>query len=225
MRAQNRCDVRFCLTPVLKFITAETIGMWGRPVCIRSIQAWDGKLEMSSFRVDYGSMRALVALSNKQLAEYIWHFLKDNGAQQVQLVHHSKDAVSRMRDFKFTHFFVGHHLEEFGGCDFTRFIRMCNGEVAEAPVIMVMSNPDREKVIDARDSGVSEIMSVPFTGKQMEQRLEHLASRPKEFVRTSTYIGPDRRRAHSDNYRGGERRKDSIRVAKLQNQDSEKIGA
>lgn len=163
---------------------------------------------MNRFCVDYGSMKALVALSNKQLAEYIWHFLKDNGAKNVQLVHHSKDAVSRMRDHEFTHFFVGHHLEEFGGPDFARFVRMCNGSVAEAPIIMVMSNPDREKVIDSRDSGVNELMSVPFTGHQLEERLAHLAAKPKAFIRTSTFIGPDRRRVSASGYRGAERRKD-----------------
>jgi DNA-binding response OmpR family regulator len=178
---------------------------------------------MDRFRVNYGAMRALVALSNKQLAEYIWHYLKDNGADQVQLVHHSKDAISRMRDFEFTHFFVGHHLEELGGGEFTRFVRMGNGRMSKAPIIMIMSNPDREKVVDARDCGVSEIISVPFTGKQMEQRLQHIDSHPKLFIESPTYIGPDRRRAQGASYRGPERRHDAIRVAKLQRQ-KESVG-
>lgn len=179
---------------------------------------------MSRFGVDFRSMKALVALSNVQLAEYIWHFLKDNGADTVQLVHHSKDAVSRMRDFTFTHFFVGHHLEEFGGPDFARFIRMCDGKMSEAPIIMIMSNPDREKVIESRDSGVSEIMSIPFTGLQLEERLGYVAAKPKEFIRTSTYIGPNRRRVNAQGYKGPERRK-SMRVAHLQKQGMESVNA
>ncbi|PCI63355.1 MAG: hypothetical protein COB37_05185 [Kordiimonadales bacterium] len=161
---------------------------------------------MTGRRVDFGAMKVLVALSNKQLADYVWHFLKNNGAGHVQLVHHSKDAVSRMRDFDFTHFFIGHHLEEFGGPDFSRFIRMTDGPVAEAPIIMIMSTPDIEKVVDSRDAGVSEIMSVPFTGKQLEERLVAVSGKPKEFIRTSTYIGPSRRRFKKE-FQGEDRRK------------------
>jgi len=171
---------------------------------------------MGRLGVNFQAMRALVALSNKQLADYIWHFLKDNGAENVQLVHHSKDAVRRMSEHEFTHFFVGHHLEEFGGPDFARFIRMSNGAPAEAPIIMIMSNPDRDKVVDSRDSGVSEIMSIPFTGLQLEERLAHMTAKPKEFIRASAYIGPDRRRAATFAYRGTERRNDMVRVAKFQ---------
>ena len=168
---------------------------------------------MSGRRVDFGAMKVLVALSNKQLADYVWHFLKNNGAGQVQLVHHSKDAVSRMRDFDFTHFFIGHHLEEFGGPDFTRFIRMTDGPVAEAPIIMIMSTPDIEKVVDSRDAGVNEIMSVPFTGKQLEERLISVSGKPKEFIRTSTYIGPSRRRANKK-YDGEDRREKRVAAPK-----------
>jgi len=178
---------------------------------------------MGRFGVNFQAMRALVALSNKQLADYIWHFLKDNGAENVQLVHKSKDAVNRMGQDEFTHFFIGHHLEQFGGPDFARFIRMSNGSPAEAPIIMIMSNPDREKVVDSRDSGVSEIMSIPFTGIQLEERLAFVAAKPKEFIRSSTYIGPDRRRAATFTYRGSERRHGLVRVAKYQEATRKKI--
>ena len=170
---------------------------------------------MSGRRVDFGAMKVLVALSNKQLADYVWHFLKNNGAGHVQLVHHSKDAVSRMRDFDFTHFFIGHHLQEFGGPGFSRFIRMTDGPVAEAPIIMIMSTPDIEKVVDSRDAGVSEIMSVPFTGKQLEERLIAVSGKPKEFIRTSTYIGPSRRRLNKK-FEGEDRRKKRVAAPKVE---------
>lgn len=179
---------------------------------------------MSSLGVDFRSMRALVALSNTQLANYIWHFLKDNDARNVHVVHHSKDAVSRMQNNEFTHFFVGHHLEQFGGPDFARFVRMCNGPVAVAPIVMFMSNPDRDKVVSARDSGVTEIMSIPFNGVQLEERLAHIASKPKTFIRASSYIGPDRRRAVAFAYRGPERRSDNVtRVTHLQKVARERV--
>ncbi len=174
--------------------------------------------------VDYRTMRALVALSNEQLADYVWHFLKGKGADNVQVVHSSKDALNRLRDFQFSHFFVGHHLEEFGGPAFARFIRMSSGRVSEAPIILLMSNPDHEKVAESRDSGVSEIMGIPFTGIQLDERLKHISKRPKEFIRTTSYIGPNRRRVAPGNYSGPERRA-GIRVAHLQSARANKVNA
>jgi len=178
---------------------------------------------MGRLGVNFGAMRALVALSNEQLADYIWHFLKDNGAHNVKVVHHSNDAVNHMVQHEFTHFFIGHHLKEFGGPDFARFIRMSNGAPSEAPIIMIMSDPDRAKVMDSRDSGVTEIISIPFTGQQLEERLSFIAAKPKKFIRATSYIGPDRRRAKTFAYRGVERRQQIVREAKPQKAGREKI--
>lgn len=162
---------------------------------------------MQDSPVDYGAMKALIALSNKQLAQFIWHFLRSNGVHQAQVVGHSTEAVNRMVETEFTHMFVCHELEAFGGCDFTKFVRMCDGKVSEAHVILVMSNPNREKVLEARDAGVSEVLCVPFTNKQLERRLEHIVQEPREFIRAATYIGPCRRRGFESEYLGVDRRK------------------
>ena len=162
---------------------------------------------MNRFGIDFGAMRALVAISNKQLAQYIWHFLMDYGAHKVQVVHHSKDAVSAMASHEFTHFFVGHHLEQFGGVDFARFIRMNSGPMSEAPILLIVSNPDREKVLECRDAGVNEIMSAPINGLQFGKHLAHMSADTREFVRASAYIGPDRRRAGDQAYKGTDRRR------------------
>lgn len=171
---------------------------------------------MNRSTVDYGAMRALVALSNKQLAQYIWHFLKEKKARNVQVVYNSTDAIARARHLHFTHFFVGHSLEDIGGAEFTRFVRMSDGPIAEAPVFMIMSNPNPDKVMECRDVGATEIMGLPLTGKLLETRLQHTVLKPKKFIRSNTYIGPDRRRPNSADYQGTERRKDMIRVAHLQ---------
>lgn len=157
--------------------------------------------------VNYETMRVLVAVSNKQLAEYIWHFLKDSGVRNAQVVHHSRDALLRMNTTVFTHFIIGHHLDDAGGPDFTRFIRMCEGPISEAPILMVMSNPNAEKVVECRDSGVNEIMVTPITGKLLETRLIHMAAKPKKFIRSATYIGPDRRRPNAPLFEGVDMRK------------------
>ncbi len=174
---------------------------------------------MGNAGVAFGAMRALVALSNKQLAEYIWYFLRENGAGMVQQVHHSNDALKRIQQENFTHLFVGHHLEDIGGSEFTKFVRMANGPLAKAEILMIISEPDREKIVTARDSGVSEILTLPLTGKQLKQRLNHSAGNSRDFIRSNAYLGPCRRRSFNPNFKGRERR---INVEYLQSLKKQK---
>lgn len=157
--------------------------------------------------VDYRAMKVLVALSNKQLGETIWHYLKDGGVGQVQFVGTPEEAVRRMLDFEFTHFFLDYDLGEHGGADFAKFIRMCDGRVSEAPIIMIMPTPSKDKVFEARDAGVNEILGLPLTAKQVEARLQYISARPKPVVRAPSYIGPCRRREVMQVYHGRERRR------------------
>jgi two-component system chemotaxis response regulator CheY len=151
-------------------------------------------------------MHALVALSNKQLGETLWHYLKEFGAGMVQLVARPEDAVRRMHEFTFTHFFIDYDLGDNGGADFARFVRLCDGPMAQASIILIMPQPSASKVFTARDAGVNEILGLPLTAKQLDTRLKHLAVNPKPFVRASSYIGPCRRREVMSVYHGVERR-------------------
>lgn len=156
--------------------------------------------------VDYRAMRVLVALSNKQLGETIWHYLKTAGVGQAQLVGAPKGALDRLTNFSFTHIFVDFDFGDHGGVDFAKFIRMCDGPIAEVPIMMIMPAPNREKVLEARDGGVNEILGLPLTGKQIHDRLLHMAGHPKPFVRGTSYIGPCRRRETMKVYHGPDRR-------------------
>ena len=73
------------------------------------------------------------------------------------------------------------------------------------PVIMVSSYADPAKVRDARDAGVTEFVAKPFTISSICSRLINAIERPRQFVQTSGYFGPDRRR-RSLPYEGENRR-------------------
>ena len=162
---------------------------------------------MSCKLVDYSNMHALVAHPNHQLAEYIWHFLRDNGAANVQVAYHANSILPRLERLRFTHMLVGYDLGDSGGPDFVKLVRMLDTKTAEAPVIMVVTNPSLTKIMTCRDAGVNEIIATPLTGNQIHSRLRHLASRPKKFIRENSYIGPDRRRANPPVFNGVEQRR------------------
>ncbi|WP_262690784.1 response regulator [Kordiimonas aestuarii] len=162
---------------------------------------------MQRRKIDYGSLNAMVALSNAQLGRTIWHFLREQGIGGGRLVTSARDAVVRMESARFSLFFVDYELPDFGGVDFIKFIRMVDGPMSEAFVVMVIPNPDREKVWAARDAGAHEILGLPLTAKLLHARMNHMVGNPKPFIRATSYIGPCRRREVVKIHHGVERRK------------------
>lgn len=62
------------------------------------------------------------------------------------------------------------------------------------PVIMVSANSDSGSVCHARDMGVTEFMTKPFSIQSFADRLVQVVERPRQFIQNAKYFGPDRRR-------------------------------
>lgn len=73
------------------------------------------------------------------------------------------------------------------------------------PFVMMSGAADDEYVTKARDRGVSEFIAKPFSAKSVYQRILTVIDRPRQFVSTKNYFGPDRHRRNEE-ARGDDRR-------------------
>lgn len=73
------------------------------------------------------------------------------------------------------------------------------------PIIMTAGSSHKNRVLRARDAGISEYLVKPFTAKMLARKIERVIEEPRPFVVCDTYIGPNRR-VGSDGYEGPERR-------------------
>ncbi|HXR95728.1 MAG TPA: response regulator [Rhizomicrobium sp.] len=95
------------------------------------------------------------------------------------------------------------------GLEFARKVRgASNPKAAGVPIIMISGYAEKAKVEAARDAGVSEFLVKPVTPQHLISRITEIWERPRAFVKTETYAGPDRRRRQSGNYAGPGRRAD-----------------
>ncbi len=67
------------------------------------------------------------------------------------------------------------------------------------PIIMLTSHAEKKNVVMARDHGVTEFLSKPLTISGLYSRIVAVIERPRSFVKSEAYSGPDRRR-HKDPY-------------------------
>lgn len=75
------------------------------------------------------------------------------------------------------------------------------------PIILMTGFSEKHRVIDARDSGITEFLVKPFNTRDLYKRLYQIIEKPRQFVRCENFFGPDRRRKRQEEYKGPFRRK------------------
>ncbi|RMF07809.1 MAG: response regulator [Alphaproteobacteria bacterium] len=62
------------------------------------------------------------------------------------------------------------------------------------PFVMITAYSEPNRVTEARDMGVTEFLTKPFTINAIAEKLTSIILHPRQFVHTKDYFGPDRRR-------------------------------
>ena len=66
------------------------------------------------------------------------------------------------------------------------------------PIILMTGFTYKDKIFSARDAGISELLVKPYTAHGMYHKIENLIEKPKAFVKTTNFLGPDRRHKMED---------------------------
>jgi len=74
------------------------------------------------------------------------------------------------------------------------------------PFLMITGYSAESRIHEARDLGVTEFLCKPFAIKAICEKVLAVVDRPRQFVHTRDYFGPDRRRNKLE-FEGPERRK------------------
>lgn len=61
------------------------------------------------------------------------------------------------------------------------------------PILMTAGSGHENKVIKARDMGVSGYLVKPFQARELAQKIEIIIEKPRAFIVHASFIGPDRR--------------------------------
>lgn len=88
------------------------------------------------------------------------------------------------------------------GVEFSRQLRRSHLACRQAPIIMVTATATAGGILAARDAGVHEFLRKPYTAKDLLRRLEAVTLHPRDWIEAVEYVGPDRRRFNSADYKG-----------------------
>ena len=159
--------------------------------------------------MDLKALRLLIIDDNRNAAEIVRSILSSVGASQMELATTAERAFSMLQAETFDLIIVDQNLGK--GDEGIALVRRIRTDPASTnpylPILMLTGYTEQRRVQAARDAGVTEFLSKPFTIVGLLRRMEALIHQPRPFVKSEDYFGPDRRRRQDPDYRGPERRK------------------
>jgi CheY-like chemotaxis protein len=159
--------------------------------------------------MDLSALRTLVVDDNRHAAEIVKSILASLGAKGIRAAATPHDAFEIMKLDAMDMVIIDQNLGQ--GDDGIQLVRRIRNDptcpTPYVPILMLTGYTEHKRVTAARDAGVSEFLSKPFTVTGLIKRLDALIQNPRPFVRSSNYFGPDRRRRQDIDYNGPERRK------------------
>ncbi|HUC48560.1 MAG TPA: response regulator [Xanthobacteraceae bacterium] len=159
-------------------------------------------------RIDFSHLRFLVIEDSAHMRRILRTLLHGFGAREV---HEAEDGAAGLESF--THYMPDIIISDwvmpiFDGLELAQMIRQPGANANPyVPIIMLTGHSDKKHVMIARDAGITEFLAKPISAKSLYGRIANVVAKPRPFVKTRTYFGPDRRRNVNPSYGGIERRK------------------
>jgi len=159
-----------------------------------------------------GQLRALIVEDNEHMRLLLRTLLH---AMDVRRVTEHRDGESALADLELhkPDFILSDlSMAPMDGIEFTRRVRAGPETIRLTPIIMVTGHTERRRIEKARDAGVNEILAKPITVAGIYHRIEEIIVRPRAYVRSLSYFGPDRRRRADPHFTGPFRRQSDSEV-------------
>jgi CheY-like chemotaxis protein len=137
--------------------------------------------------------------------------LNSAGIRDILEANNGATALDVLREKKCDLVLSDLAMKPMDGLEFSRTVRTSGQSLNPfLPIIMITGHTEKQRVEAARDAGVTEFLAKPITAHSLFSRIAEIVERPRAFVRTESYFGPDRRRRTLETYAGPWRRQDDF---------------
>lgn len=144
---------------------------------------------------DIERLNFLIVDDNKHMTMLVKNLIHALGSRNVSEANDAAEAFTELTHFPADIIIVDYQMQPLDGLDFVRLVRTgSDSPNPYVPIIMLTGHTEMSKVLNARDAGVNEFLAKPISATSLYARIQKIISQPREFVKTRTFFGPDRRR-------------------------------
>jgi len=155
----------------------------------------------------FKTISILIVEDNIPMMELTKSILETFGIENVDSAKDGEEGFTKFCKHNYDLVIADWMMKPMDGISLTRRIR--NDQLSPnqfVPVILVTGFSEKRRVIQARDAGVTEFLVKPFNARDLYRRIAQIIERPRQFVRSEDFFGPDRRRKRKTAYTGPMRR-------------------
>jgi CheY-like chemotaxis protein len=155
----------------------------------------------------YDLLKILLVDDNHHMRVLLGEILKAVGVRHIFEASDGAQGLQMMRNHAVDIIMTDLSMQPLDGIDFVRLLRRSPDSPNQmCPVIMITGHSTMARVNEARNAGVNEFLAKPLTARGVVERISEVIDRPRPFVKTADYFGPERRRRPDPNYQGPFRR-------------------
>lgn len=164
---------------------------------------------MNNTLLDLSALRFLIVDDSAEMRVLLTHMLTPLGARNFIEANDASEGLEILQVNHVDVIITDWKMEPVDGIVFTRLVRTApESQFQMIPIIMISGYTEMHHISEARNAGVTEFLAKPVAAKELYRRIEEVILRPRQFVRTKTFTGPDRHRHSGKNYHGPRRRKE-----------------
>ena len=153
----------------------------------------------------FQNIRVLIVDSQPAIVELVKGVLKMFGVKDILTCTDGKSGLKTFKGRQPDLLIVDWDLDSINGIEFTKAVRRDPGN-PYVPIIFMTAFSSVKRVATARDSGITEFLRKPFTAEALYKRIEAIVEKPRPFVLSDNFTGPDRRRKADKDFKGADKR-------------------
>ncbi len=124
----------------------------------------------------------LVVDDRAYMRRVIKGILETLGCKRIDEAKDGREALSVMKSWAPDIVITEWLLEPMSGLEMLKAVRADKSNAKFTPIIMITSETRREKVILARNAGVTEYVAKPFNAKSLILRIKEVVERPRRLL-------------------------------------------
>lgn len=166
---------------------------------------------MAKSNYSFQDIKVLIVEDNLPMYELIKSVIMTFGFKKIYRAQDGKQGFDTFCRIKADLIITDWEMKPVSGIEMIEMIRK-NPQSPNpfVPIIMLSGYGQKSHIIQARDVGTTEFLIKPFCAQQLYKRIEHIIEKPRDFVQSEHFFGPDRRRHKHVDFEGGAKREDDI---------------
>jgi two-component system chemotaxis response regulator CheY len=149
----------------------------------------------------------LVVDDNRHMVGVLKVLLEAFGVENIHESYDVGGALTAFSEHRPDIVIVDYNMAPLSGVEFVRQVRRApESPNPYVPILLVTAHTERRRMIEARDAGVTEVLTKPVTAQDLYARIHSIIYQPRPFIASKAYVGPCRRCVADPVYDGPERR-------------------